>query len=549
MVVEAQAEDSEEVGAEEEKAKAYIAKHGKEKAFRDASIVLAQQDSPSGFAAFYSLIYERPPPRHVMGWIKDIYAGHAENKDIVIEAFRGSTKSTTMQAFLAFRIGKEPHKTNLVISAGGDDAKQIARAVAHIIEYSPAWKAIYPHVVPDQPPKGKWGDEGGYTVWDKRVDYDKWKGMISAREGRIPTIIGVGYESTYLPGPHPTGVLLIDDYHSEKNTRTEREARKAIDIHKGTIIPMIDQPDVWYILIGTPWNFKDVISTSKNKKHVKHIYTPLGPDDNSIWPEIWTPDFIEKQRERVGSAIEWARMYELDLEKTKGLTLKRQWLDYYSHEELLKFSQDWPVLIGVDYTSTEDPTRQVGDYFALVVAKVIPRGRGIVIIDGIREKLPRAEAEEHVIAQVGAYPTLVSLGIEAIITGNEFYKDMLGNARLRSLNVAPFPVRFNKSKGHRFENIMAPLFKEKRIRLSDRADNEFIDAFVDEWLNWRGDKLEKDYTNDTLDAVYAMIATDRAKNYVTPIGKGQAKEYSYNPIHRKSRNERIGPVEAWSGNG
>jgi len=187
----------------------------------------------------------------------------------------------------------------------------------------------------------------------------------------------------------------------------------------------------------------------------------------------------------------------------------------------------------------------------LVVAKVIPGGHGVVIIDGVREKLPRAEASDHVISQVGAYPRLISLGIEAIITGNEFYKDLLGNARLKSLRIAPFPVRFNKSKGHRFENIMAPLFKEKRIQLSDRKDNVFIDAFVDEWLNWRGDKLEKDYTNDTLDAVYAMIQPDRAKIHVTPIGKSFSKEYDSNPFYRdtKEMDNRLTPTQAWSKDG
>jgi hypothetical protein len=520
---------------------------GPEKALQLALVRFAQEDNPDGFEAFYYLIYDRMPPPHVVGWIRDIYSGHAEGKDIVIEAFRGSTKSTTMEAFLAFRIGHDPEKTNLVISAGGDDAKQIARGVAHIIEYNPAWKEVFPHVVADKPPSGKWGDEGGYTVWDKKIEYEEWKGKIAAREGRIPTIIGVGYESTYLPGPHPTGVLLIDDYHSEKNTRTERESKKAMDIYTDTIMPMVDQPGVWFILIGTPWTFKDVIATTKNGKYVKHIYTPLhDKNGNCVWPEKWTLEFIDKQKERIKTAIGWARMIELDLEKTRGLTLKKDWLHYWPHEELMRYGEDWPVLMGVDYTSTEDPTRQVGDYFALCVAKAIPGGKGVVIFDGVRLKLPKAEAEDHVIAQVGLYKRLTSLGIEAIIAGNEFYKDMLASPRLKELGIAPFPVRFSKDKGYRFEDVMAPLFKQGRIYLSDRADNEFLDAFLDEWLNWRGNKLEKEYTNDTLDAVYAMITPPTATHYVTPIGKTKKKHDRNALLKGENEESRISGQQAWS---
>ncbi|KKK65116.1 hypothetical protein LCGC14_2977390, partial [marine sediment metagenome] len=351
---------------------------------------MALEDSPDGYNAFYEAIYSRPPPEHVIGWVRDIYEAHSLTLDTLIEAFRGSTKSTTMECFIIKRMSHDPEKTNLIISAGGDDANKIARGIANIIEYSPVYKRIFPHIVKD--PSGKWGDDSGYDIWDNRILHDEWIGETTAREGRIPTLLGVGYNSTSLPGPHPTGVCLIDDYHNEGNTRTDRKAQTAMVIFTDTIMPMIDQPDVWYILIGTPWNFKDVIAKTKNRKYIKHIFTPLI--EGETWPEKWTPDFIDLEKDRVGSSIGWARMYDLDLEKTRGMTLKKEWIHYWPHEELEMYGQDWPILIGVDYTSTEDPTRQVGDYFALAIGRVIPGGRGVVVFDGIRLKLPRAEAED-----------------------------------------------------------------------------------------------------------------------------------------------------------
>ena len=47
------------------------------------------------------------------------------------------------------------------------------------------------------------------------------------------------------------------------------------------------------------------------------------------------------------------------------------------------------------------------------------------------------------------------------------------------------------------------------------AQNKFLRAFRDEWLNWGGNPLEDMYTNDTLDATYALIRA--AESHITPI--------------------------------
>lgn len=485
----------------------------------------AQQDTPEGFAAFYELLYLRPLPDHVMKWMVKIYEAHAEEMPTLVKAFRGSTKSTNFATFLSFRIGQEPEKTNLIIGSSDEKISEVTETAADIIMQNPGWKRIFPDIVPDieSPVRGikagHWGVKGGYDVWDNRVDYAEWRRM-RQQEGTAPTLKGVGYESRYLPGPHPTGVLIVDDIHFEGNTSSPRELLTVKKTYKGTIIPMIE-PDTWHIVAGTPWTESDLLAYIEATGAYECVSTPACEMDgdeivNPTWDK-WNIKRLAARRKKVGD-VEFARMYLLDLEKTKGLILKKEWLKYWPHREI---NGDWPVIIGVDYTSTEDPLRERGDYFALAVARVIPGGRGLVIEDGVRAKMSHADAESKVVSWGSRYPTLMGIYVEAIISGNVFYQDLLKNAEIRASGLPIMPVRFNKSKGVRFEKLIAPLFERSRLYLSD-AENPFVNAFRDEWLHWQGERLSKMYNDDTLDAVYAIIESDIGQSFVSPLVRKEA---------------------------
>ena len=102
----------------------------------------ARTDTPKGFEMFYILLHDMAPPEHALEWIRAIY----DHKNVVIEAFRGSTKTTTMMTYLAYRIGLEPHKTNLIVQVGDGIASDNAAAVAGYIEYNEGWKLCFPDV-------------------------------------------------------------------------------------------------------------------------------------------------------------------------------------------------------------------------------------------------------------------------------------------------------------------------------------------------------------------------------------------------------------------
>lgn len=483
--------------------------------FKVDAIELARQDSPEGFAAFYALITDRALPPYGLRWTRKMYEARENDKALVVEAFRGSSKTTTFSVvFVAHRIGLDPHKTNLIIRAKDPPAKKSAAAVARIIEKNPWWKLIFPHVRPDID-RG-WA-QNGYWVRDSRVDEGRWSILTSSPD---PTLMGTSITSEDALGMHPSGVLILDDIHTEKNTRSEREFKEIMDRLTGTIFPTLE-PGAFNVLIGTPWREDDAIGYAKEiPLRFETIREPLFEKDNwadfssmvtlhnpteeeltnpelptSIWPERFTAHEVMKryQDQKRGGAIKFAQMFLLDLEAAKGKTLKREWLRYTD-----EINENWPIYIGVDYATAEGDLRvgQRRDYFAAAIVRQNPAGRCFVV-GGVRMHLSQGQAEQKLKLMSLAYPELISIGIETDGKGEEFY-----NLMTRHSDLPLFPTGTkSKAKAYRFEKIMAPAFEFNRVSLANH-DDEFLNAFENEWLSWPDGRYD-----DTLDAVfYALVA-------------------------------------------
>jgi len=211
-------------------------------------------DTPEGFFTFFTLIHNKRPLPHACEWIEKLYEARKLGKDLVVEAFRGSTKTTTMMTFVAYRIGLEPHKANLVIQVSEDMAADNTSNIADMIEYNDNWKIIFPNIVPD---KEKGWSARGYEVKNTEVPYERWVRMNSERKN--PTLVGLGRTSKKITGKHPDGVCLIDDLDEELNTSSAREQAKTRKLLTGTIFTIL-RPETWGIVKGTPWNLNDTIA-------------------------------------------------------------------------------------------------------------------------------------------------------------------------------------------------------------------------------------------------------------------------------------------------
>lgn len=478
----------------------------------------ARTFTADGFEAFFELLLGLKLPEHHRLAVKRAFIAYSHGKGIVIEMFRGAAKTTVFNTALAcFLIGHFPERPGLLVQVGDNIANDNSNTIAHHIEHNPGFKLVFPNIEPDKD-RG-WG-ANGYCVKDGNIDYQLWTRKLANVGTKDPNFIGLGYKSSAIIGKRPFW-LILDDINDENNTSSEREAIKVETILTGTIFPAANMAE-FMVIIGTPWNENDAIHYALSTEMFEHMKIPVFTEGEPTWKEKFDHAKIEEQRKLAGE-IEFARMFLLDLEKTKGLVLKKEWLHEFPNEQI---NPNWIRFMGIDFTSTSDPLKKSGDYFALAVGAIIP-GKGMVIEDGVYERLSQAEAEGMVAAWAAKYMTLQTIGVEAIIAGRMFYEFLLNNAELRATGINLIPVAFNKSKGYRFEKVLAPLFQRARIYVSD-ANTHFINAFKNEWVNWQGDALEDMYHNDAIDAVYSLAVAAQA--HVSPI-VNTARIGSSNPFY------------------
>jgi hypothetical protein len=476
-------------------------------------IQLAQKlDNPLGFASYFELMQGSPLHQEGEKWNENAYLAHKQGKGLLQECFRESGKTTVFSKFkMTWRIGKEPIRRNAIIRINDEKANETGRAVANIIAENPMYKKIFPNIEPDE--KAGWS-ANGYNVRDTSVSNEEWARMM-AQAPIGSTLACHGFASGSIIGSRYDGMVSVDDIHDGLNTRSEAELTKIKSFYKDTFVYCL-MKGVWEVWNYTPWTMNDLYAYLVTTGAYVHSKSPVmypaekGDEGATYWeqePDIplsgrwwklsWPENFDYVKladKYRRSSQIEFARMMLLDLEATKGITLKNEWLHYYPFKEV---GLSWPVIMGIDYASTADKLKDKDrDYFALAVMRAIPGG-GIVLVDGYRGHVSKGEALDIAMNYWQMYPTTQSIGVESIGKGEEFYNDL--NLLQDANGKIPPLIKITHgrvSKGDRFENWLAPRFQHSRIWISD-MEHPFLNAFKDEWLLWGTPGHD-----DCLDAVY-----------------------------------------------
>lgn len=519
-------------------------------ALKDRALVaLAQEDTPDGFAAFFRLMHGTPLHSEGRRWIINAYEAHGKNQGLAQECHREAGKTTVFSKFfMAFRIGQEPHKVSAIIRISDDKAKETASAVAHLIMHDPRWKLCFPHVIPDE--TRSWGADSGFYVRDKNLSDEEWARKCEGRPDG-PTLVGRGWGSGAIIGSRYNGLLIVDDIHNEENTSSARQLNAVKQFYTDTLKFCVMR-GAWEVWNFTPWTETDTYAFIKNTGEYMVSKTPVMtpasegsgtywppmplnpqfPEAGNIplsgrwwhlyWPENWDFERIASKY-RTTTPMGFARMMLLDLEATKGLNLKAEWLHEYPAADI---KASWPVIMGVDYASTADKVKNRGrDFFAMAILRAIPGG-GLVLVDGYRAHVSKGEALDAVMSYWSLYPTLHKIGVESIGKGEEFYNDL---ALLQDSNGRIPPLveitHGRTSKGDRFENWLAPRFSQARIWIADTF-TPFLDAFREEWLNFPNAA-----NDDTLDAVYmaAFAGEGFLPSFHERSGKSSFSNAPYRP--------------------
>lgn len=488
---------------------------------------LAQQvrseDSPESFFAFCELLDGEQPPAHTKRQVQQMYKDHEKGTGTVNLAFRGSRKTTYFGVkFVAYRIGKEPHKTNVAIGANDDSPQKVVNSVSVIIENHPEWKRAFPNVVPDKD-RG-WSVEGYYCK-DTSMPYEDW---VQKQASTVdPTLVGGGYNSTRINGKHPTGVLYIDDIHDiNNNSDTQRKdvVKKLTTVILKTVIRVNDKLSTWVLGIGVPWATDDGYQTMVNAGY-GFIQTPamrnaaegepgavyidgynpatkVTYDDIKgwwflTWGENFGPTAIIQERS-FGKSEFW-QMIMLDLATASTGKL------IYHQFPADQIDPTWPHLGGADPTSFDQTlTEKKSSHFALGAAAKRPTG-GLVVVDGILEQCTMLQAENYILSFQTRFTNWLFTAVENVGVGKIFIQSLLRNALLRIVpsglkGISDGRVR---SKRDRILVEVAPLMESGDVLLSD-ADTPYLNA-LRRLFNHFYDLSEHDPAWDAGDSLYHII--------------------------------------------
>lgn len=517
--------------------------------------IVQAEDSPKSFAAYYRYMTGITLPNHARQWVDTIYKGKAADMATLTFAFRGSWKTTTISIlFTSYRIGKDPWKTNLVLTNNDASGQNITLAIANIISLDPKWKDIFPNVKPDK--KNGWGAQG-YWVRDSGMSQEDWARKTSIQKD--PSLLGLGIASGSVIGKHPTGVLLLDDIHDEKNTISSTERAKVVKILTDTIMPMIvpdgtkpegEQLETWTLAVGTPWNEEDAYHYMRETGEFMFCFTPLlypvneGATDGVYfehkkligWYRLgWAdrcPPKVVRTFYNLSGHRGFGRMYLLSLTASNELGIPYHGFPSDKIEEIIT----GPIYGGVDYASVIEIRGKVMDAknrskFALYWGVVTPQ-QSLVIIDGIVGHYTQLQSEGHVSTLQGRYLSYQTTGVEMNGKGEEFFAIL---ARRPEISTWPFWVAGNKPT--RIERELAPWIEMGKILISD-ADTPALNFLRKALTEFPHGNL------DVLDSLYAIsqCIPHILQVPVTPKGAINApnnfvKVVRYNPFgHMNRRN-------------
>mgnify|MGYP001583286249 FL=1 len=452
-------------------------------------------DTPDGFGRFFSAIARDDSngkplelTEHAFRWLEFLYDCKENDNTAIVEAFRGAGKSVFATAFAAWRIGHDPTKTNMIIRSGFNAAQDTGATIAKIIEQNKNWRLFFPHVVPDT--TSAWSVINGYNVRDLRMSEGRWAQMLSGR-GPSKTLMVFPYTSGNIVGRRVSGLLLVDDIHTDENVESPSELQQVIRIWNDTIAPA-RLPGCWTVFIGTPWDPSDLLQQLKELRGFKFVKTPvISPDGTPTWPDMFDLEAIEKLKDGdLTGGPGFARMYLLDLASHVSRVF-----NYMSvHHDTV--SSLWKRRSGLDYASVEGGGNlKWRSHCALANIAQNPGTVDWVVSEGYLGQVPQSVVEQWVMSNQDQFPHHEFTVIEMDGKGAEFFAVVARNKRMRLL-----PEKTGgRNKAKRIEEL-EPLFRHGQVKVAD-GDTPFLNT-LREFLNTYPNLNPRHPGWDCADAVY-----------------------------------------------
>ncbi len=247
-------------------------------------------------------------PRHIQylaGLLERVERG--EIRRLCLSAPPGHGKSSLLQAFVAWFLGREPHRRILALSASEALARRNSRATRGIVQ-SDAWPW------PQTPLVGEALEE-----W-----YTSEGGGVRAI-GQTGTVTGFRAE-----------MILCDDVQSDAGSDVTRETLE--EWFRGVLSTRLEPSGV-VVVINTRWHDDDLIGRLQQGESADQwmfVNLPALAEEGDVlrrapgqalWPERWPVDVLLKKKEEVGSAP-FGAQYLGDPAPAGGALFRKEWLEH-----------------------------------------------------------------------------------------------------------------------------------------------------------------------------------------------------------------------------
>lgn len=300
-------------------------------------------------------------------------------KNLVIEAFRGSGKTTIMGTSYAIWsiLGVQQKKFVLIIAKTESQAKQYLANIKLELENN---KLLRSDLGPFEEPTDEWRAVSIVLPrYGARI-------MVASIENSIR---GIKH------GAHRPDLIICDDLEDLDIVKTDEGRKKIFNWLTGDIIPLGDK-NTRLIVIGTKLHNDSIIMKLKKEileermEGATRAYPFLDKDGNALWHDKYpTYADIQTLRKSVPSLQAWEREYMLNIVSEDTQLVRPEWIQYYDilpPNDQLRYSA-----LGVDPAIGKNSDN---DSTAIVSGKIYGRKRGMkmyVLPNAINEKMDFTE--------------------------------------------------------------------------------------------------------------------------------------------------------------
>jgi predicted phage terminase large subunit-like protein len=250
------------------------------------------------------------------------------NRLVNIQVFRGGAKTTLLRMFTSKRIAYGISRTILYIGKSEGHAARSVRWLMNQIEHNKQWAAVY-----GLGKGSKWTDTECMIHQQLPGMTEPTKIWILAM-GITGSVRGINMDD-YRPD-----LIVVDDVIDEENSATLEQRKKIEELIYGalkeSLSPASETPEATMAMLQTPLHKEDASTKAlDDPEWVSFVYGKLDEHGESRWPERWSTEVIERDRQSAISRNNlsvWNREILCKLTSPETNAFRPEWVNFWDIE-------------------------------------------------------------------------------------------------------------------------------------------------------------------------------------------------------------------------